>query len=110
MKLELKRMPGVVGSFALYVNDELVPAQIDTTVTSIFNETVKIIVRFQSIPGQSDTVQIVGDDDPGIDDHPGIDDPGIDAINHEKHVQGDEYYCILCGKRWGTDEPEPECF
>lgn len=28
----------------------------------------------------------------------------------DKRREGDEYFCADCGKRWGTDEDDPECF
>lgn len=29
--------------------------------------------------------------------------------NCTKRREQDEYVCHECGKRWGTDEPEPAC-
>lgn len=29
--------------------------------------------------------------------------------NHDARLEGDEYFCIKCGKRWDKDESEPPC-
>lgn len=29
--------------------------------------------------------------------------------NHREIREGDEYFCITCGKRWDIHEPAPEC-
>lgn len=30
-------------------------------------------------------------------------------FDHAKRREGDEWYCRRCGKRWATDEKEPDC-
>lgn len=30
-------------------------------------------------------------------------------LGHVTRVEGDEVFCVACGKRWGVDEEEPEC-